>query len=458
MTENSNTAQSLLATARGYAKKKQNKKAFKAYIQALQIEPFLWEAYFDLGGLLLQSDKHHAALVCFQRATNINSKHVELWTRLGNVLRLNNRFKEALRAFKKGLRIDPEYILLNYNMGLLYKDMNKPDLATEFFNKVINSESDDSLLPELVVESQWLRALCALQTGDYESGWPGFESRLALTRIPQPKFSGLPWKGESLQDKTIFLTYEQRFGDVIHIIRFIPYLSKQGARVIVQSPKQLTRLLQQVEGVDKVVDVDAELPAYDYYLPITSIPVVLNIPFEKIPAVTPYIKVADMDGPAIPEFTGMKLKVGMIWAGKPKPDRSCPLSCLIPLLKRQEVGFYSFQLGPRRKDIFENNVGWMLHDLSPRIDDFYTSTQLMQQMDLIITIDSAPAHLGAALGKPVWMLLLYSTDWRWMLDRDDTPWYPTMRLFRQEKPGCWDGPALKLEKAFDNWVDVQLER
>jgi tetratricopeptide (TPR) repeat protein len=458
MTDNNQSVQSLLNKANVHASKKEYNKAFQCCIQALKKEPSTWNAYLGIGTILQQTEKYPAALICYQRATHLNPKNPDLWRRLGDILYLNNRYREAERALKKGLRIDPEHLMLNYSMGLLCKNMNKPDLAIEFFDKVIMSQSNDTLLLELIVECQWQKGLCELGKGDYANGWSGFESRLKLKRVPQPKFPGEIWQGQSLQGKTIFLTYEQRFGDLIHIIRFVPQLSKMGARVLVQSPKQLIRLLEQIEEIDAVVEVDSEIPNYDFHLPITSLMPVLNISINDIPAKMPYLKVSNLDEVSIPEFEGMKLKVGLVWAGKPKPDRSCPLPLLIPLLKRQEVGFYSFQLGPRRKDIFENNIGWMLHDLSPRIEDFYSSSQLLEKMDLIITIDSAPAHQAAALGKPVWMLLIHSADWRWMYDRDDTPWYPTMRLFRQEKPGSWQEPTLKLGKVFDSWVNEQLKK
>jgi tetratricopeptide (TPR) repeat protein len=458
MTDKNEIVQSLLNKADVHASNKEFKKAFQCCIKALQKEPSTWKAYFGLGSILQQLEKHDAAIVCFQRASKLNAKNEDTWNRLGSLLRINNRPKEALRTLKRGLRIAPDNILLNYNISLLYKDMNKPGLAIEFLDKVISSDSDDPLQEQLKIESKWVKGLCALGTGDFKNGWQGFESRLQLARISQPKFDGTLWQGESLQNKTLFLTYEQRYGDLIHIIRFIPLLSKMGARVLVQSPKQLTRLLQQIEEIDEVVDIDSDIPSYDFHLPITSLMPVLNISIDDIPTKMPYLKVENLNEALIPEFEGMKLKVGLIWAGKPKPDRSCPLPFLIPLLKRQEVGFYSFQMGSRRKDIFDNNVGWLLHDLSPRIDDFYSSSLLLEEMDLVITIDSAPAHQAAALAKPVWMLLIYSSDWRWMYDRDDTPWYPTMRLFRQEKPGSWQEPTQKLEKAFDEWVDEELEK
>lgn len=457
MSNNKQNAESLLDKAKAYLDNKQIKQAFQTSIRALQMDPAKWEAYLGLGTILQQMNKNDAALVCLQRASHLNSDSAEIYNRLGNLLRLSNRHQEALSALGEGLKIDPEHLLLNYNMALLYKDMNELALAEKFLDKIIARDGTDSFLAELKIECRWLKGLCSLSAGEYRKGWGGFESRLDLKRIAQPTFPGKRWQGEPLQGKTIFLTYEQRFGDVIHTVRFIPQLSAMGAIIIVQSPKQLFRLLQTFSEIDRVVDVDETPPSYDYHLPITSLMPRLDISLDDVPGEIPYISVSEIQHSGIPEFRGMALKVGLVWAGKPKPDRSCPLPYLIPLLKRQEVGFYSFQMGPRRKDIFDNNVGWMLHDLSPRIDDFYFSAQLMQQMDLIITIDSAPAHLAGALGKPVWMLVIYSTDWRWMIAHDRTPWYPTMRLFRQEKPGCWEGATLRLEQAFDEWVDCSIQ-
>jgi tetratricopeptide repeat protein len=452
------TAQNHYDRGLGQAKKRNLHKAFNDFLIAVRLDPSMWQAYFEMASILGHAGKLEATLVCYQRCVRIAPDNAECWTRLGNTLRRLYLFDEALEALEKSLELDRENPFVYFNIGLLYADLNEFEKSIQNYDKAITFDHEKPAYKEIIVESQWSRALALLALGDYDKGWPAYESRHNLMRIPQPKFSGNLWTGESLVDQKILLTYEERFGDVIHFLRFIPYIKKLGATVIVQCPKELTRLLNEDPYIDSTVEVGENLPVYDFYLPITSIPVVLQIPFDEIPIDVPYINLRNsVVKPKIPSLPGMKLKVGMIWAGKPRPPgRSCTLSCYIPLMKRSEVGFYSFQIGPRKKDIMNERAGWLIHDLSSEIEDFYSSAVLMNEMDLIISIDSAPVHLAGGLGKPVWLMLKYSSDWRWMSDNDYNPWYPTMRVFRQEKPDSWHEVSKKLEQAFDEWVDAEL--
>lgn len=452
------TAQDFYLAADALCKQEKWQEAINHYSRAVSLDPSMWQAYFDMGTVMNVLNNKASALVCLHRAADCAPDNARVWTRLGTVLRSVGRHEESLAAQEKALALEPDHPSVNYNLGMLYQEMNQPARAVEYFDKALACTREDPVFPQVYAESRWMRAQALLRMGDYEQGWPAYEARLDLDRIPQPQFPGERWTGQALKGKRIFLTYELRFGDVIQCVRFAPQLKKKGATVLVQCPKELARLVKVADGVDEVVEQDAHLPDYDYHLPITSVPVVLKTPFDKIPAKTPYFDIPGyLEKLPMPEVAETSVKVGLIWAGIPLPvNRSAPVVIFAELMNRREAAFYSFQMDPRREDIFRNRLGWVLQDLGRDIDDFYTSGRLMRQMDLIISIDSAPAHLAGALGIPVWLLLTHHPDWRWMVDRSDNPWYPSMRLFRQSHPFSWMEPSQELKAAFNEWLDGKL--
>jgi len=225
-------------------------------------------------------------------------------------------------------------------------------------------------------------------------------------------------------------------------------------------PPELERQMRVSFPDIELVLIDAVIPAYDYYHFMTSIPAVLKL--DKNDAVSnslPYFSVNEVDkiNSKLPVRNGTKLKVGFVWEGKPDPDRSIPLKCYVPLLKHPQVSFYSFQLGVKRQELNDNAVAWLIHDLSPKINDFYDSSIMLKDIDLLITIDTAIAHQAGALGIPVWLMLKFFSDFRWELNREDNPWYPTMRLFRQNKKDDWSQASKDLEIAFSEWVLTTLK-
>ena len=289
----------------------------------------------------------------------------------------------------------------------------------------------------------------------YREAWPDYEIRNLIPGVILPNLTGELWYGQDLTGKTLFLGYEQRFGDVIQFARLLPRLKDCGGRVIVQVPKELARQIAYSFPFVEIADVKDPIPEYDYYQWITSLAVAFDMAHDQINEYPyQYFDVAEEDRvKELPMRPATQLKVGLLWAGKPDPDRSIPLQYYVPLLKHANVSFYSFQLGERRKELAANAVGWMVLDLAPKITDFYDSSAFLKEMDLLITIDTAIVHQAGALGVPTWLMLLYFSDWRWDRNRDDNDWYPNLRIFRQEIEGSWGEPARKLEVAFDKWVE-----
>ncbi len=282
-----------------------------------------------------------------------------------------------------------------------------------------------------------------LLLGDYSRGWREHEWRLKVPEIVGTRQFAQPrWDGGNLEGKTILLYPEQGFGDIIQFVRFVPQIAARGGRVILESPAELFRLFHQFADVVQVVQRDHLLPHFDVRCPLVSLGSVLSITRKTIPSEVPYLK-AD---PGLVQRWGQRfddrekhLRVGLVWAGRPEPrNRSVSLTEFSPLASVDSVVFYSLQ----KKRIAaaqaaDPPAGMRLIDWSADLTDFAETAALIENLDLILTIDTAVAHLAGAMGKRVWLLLQWIPDWRWMMERRDSPWYPTMRLFRQVKIGDW---------------------
>jgi hypothetical protein len=246
---------------------------------------------------------------------------------------------------------------------------------------------------------------------------------------------------------------EQGLGDVIQFVRYIPYVAQLGTKVIIECHKELKSLLKNVEGIQQVISQGEELPSFDVHCPIASLPLIFNTIQDNIPTNIPYIYVESMSVNKWKnklENDNSKLNIGLVWAGNPKHkndrNRSIPLSGFLPLMKFTNITFYSLQKGTASEQSKNLPIRMKLVDLTKEINDFADTAALIENLDLVITVDTAVAHLTGALGKPVWVLLPFAPDWRWMLNREDSPWYPTIRLFRQPSLGDWDSVISRITK------------
>jgi hypothetical protein len=270
----------------------------------------------------------------------------------------------------------------------------------------------------------------------------------------QRNFSQPRWDGSDLKGRTILLYTEQGLGTNIQFIRYATLVAQRGGRVVVQCPPTLARLFATVAGVSEVIvgGSDTTLPPFDTHAPLASLPHLLGTTLETIPNSVPYVKA---DPPAVKvwrkriDSEGDGLKVGLVWAGNQKPDpaRTCPLAEFAPLAQLEGVRFYSLQKGPFAADAAQPPAGMHLTDLSPDLNDFADTAAASEALDLVIAVDTSVAHLTGALARPVCTLLPYLADWRWLIDRSDTPWYPTVQLLRQEGPGEWPEIIERLQVA-----------
>ncbi|MDF1821871.1 MAG: hypothetical protein P1U64_09870 [Alcanivoracaceae bacterium] len=437
--------------------------ALQGYTKVVFFAPKHWPAYFHLGTLFGDKGNHDLAVAMLRRADEIKPDHHVIKNHIADHLMKQELLEEAVPWLEASWSLTPDA----YNIGALMKlgkiawELNDLEKGIAYFDQLLAIEEPadaDEGIRDTRHVSRWFRALCFMGLGNFQEAWAGYEWRYYLPGVITPILHGTKWEGQSLEGQRIILAYEQRFGDVIQFIRFVPRLEAMGAKVILQLPPELIRQVRQSFPEVEIVSTEDVLPEYDLWQLATSIPAVLNLPEEELyKDPVPYFDVAGADKRTLPMRPDTQLKVGLVWAGKPEPDRSMPYRHYVPLLRHKEVSFYSFQLGEKRQDIFDAATGWLVRDLGGDITDFYDSSALLQEMDLLITIDTAIAHQAGALGVPVWLMLRWFSDWRWQLGRTDCPWYPGMRLFRQHEPSRWEGACADLYEAFDHWVKQSVQ-
>ena len=261
--------------------------------------------------------------------------------------------------------------------------------------------------------------------------------------MEEDAFSQPRWTGGDLTGKTILLQAEQGLGDTLQFVRYATLVKQRGARVLVECPRALVRLIASCPGVDAVIASGQPRPPFDLYIPLLSLPGVFGTSLENIPAIVPYL--FPVDEPALvppDELDGdASFRIGIAWQGSrtniADSVRSIPLVEFAPLAELPGTRLYSLQMGDGRDQLRAVRRQWRVVDLGDQLGDFDQTAVIMRRLDLVVSCDSAPAHLAGAVGVPVWVALAYVADWRWLVDRDDTPWYPNMRLFRQTHPGQW---------------------
>ncbi|MBC6479004.1 MAG: tetratricopeptide repeat protein [Hormoscilla sp. GM7CHS1pb] len=478
--------------------------AASSYQKALSIQPDYVDPIANLGSIFQEQNKLEEAIAMYERAIAMepNSPNsASIRSNLGVALKQVGRLDEAKTHLQQAISLDPNYAIGYINLSFVLEGMDQLDAAEAMSRKAIalNPNFTDAYhnlavvlhrkcqLQECIasyeraidLNPQLAKMHVALATtlmlaGDYPRGFAEYEWRWQLKHIQGPGLTQPDWQGESLEGKTILLYTEQGFGDTINFIRYAPLVRALFAKVkvIVMCKPAVYRLLQTVDGIDKVVIKGEELPSFDVKAALLSLPRILGTTWETIPTTVPYVKavpsagarllprteaLADTAGAALPRSellqTG-QLKVGIVWAGNPshKHDRrrSTSLSYFRQLLEIPGIAFYSLQKGSRTADITPD-ISNLVHLEDPLLKDFADTAAIVQQLDLVITVDTSVAHLAGALGKPVWVLLCYCPDWRWRLEREDSPWYPTMRLFRQQQPGDWSELFARVKSALLSW-------
>jgi tetratricopeptide (TPR) repeat protein len=397
------------------------------YRQALALNPELAESWNNLGTALVSRDDREGAIPCFREAIRLRGDHLLGYVNLGCALQHLEQPEEAVQLYRRALELKPDFLQALINLGTAYQDLLQPDQAIAAYREALRLE------PECA-DAHWNLALSLLSLGDFENGWREYEWRFAGAAgslVPGPR-----WDGSPLEGRTVLLCCEQGLGDTLQFVRYAPLVAERGGRVLVRcQAASLKPLLARVPGVLAVYGPTDELPDYHCHAPLVSLPHIFATRLDHLPAPVPYLT-ADPERVAAwrDRMAGPhRLKVGLVWRGGPLPrNRACPYAALAPLAALSGVDFFSLQLG----EVPDNSLLPVL-DLAPGIRDFDDSAAIIANLDLVLSIDTACAHLAGGMGVPVWTLLPHSCDWRWLPASDSSPWYPSMRLFRQPAAGDW---------------------
>jgi tetratricopeptide (TPR) repeat protein len=404
--------------------------AIQAYQSALAARPNWPDALSNLGTALMELKQFSQAQEVFEKATQLNPQFAQAWYNLGNALRQEGKLEPAKAMFHRALEITPDYPEALTNLGQALMAQGKINEALETYDRVIRMHPDFAL-------AHWNRSYALFAKGDWTPAWREYEWRWKVESLHLKKPAhGVEWDGSDLRGRTILLYSEAAFGDAIHFFRFAQVIAQRAAKVIVQVPRELVRLFREGTGIE-IVSIDQPLPDFDVQYPLMSLPLVLGTTEQTIPARRPYLFADPMLvsawRPKMPADPNL-LRVGIAWRGRPNPDpqRSIPSEFLEPLGTVPNVWFLNLQVGHTAAA-----PPFPIADFRNQMNDFASVAAAMANLDLVLTIDSASAHLAGALGLPTWTLLKFAPDWRWLRDRDDSPFYPTMRLFRQPTPGDW---------------------
>jgi tetratricopeptide (TPR) repeat protein len=397
------------------------------------------------GNALRELGHHQKALAAFDRAIALKPDYAEAYNNRGNAQLELNRLAEAVADYDRALALKPDFADALVNRGSALHHLGRNDEALASFDRAI------ALDPELA-EAHWNKGLTCLSLGDFAHGWQGYEWRWKRDSELKPRdFTQPQWRGEDLHGRTILLHAEQGFGDTIQFIRYLPMVIGKGGKVVLEIPDDLKPLIGRVDGVTAVVRRGDPLPYFDVHCPLMSLPLAFGTTLDTILAPVSYLHApAERADQWRARLAGTKSpRVGLVWSGKPtyKNDhnRSIPLTLLAPLLQTPGVTFVSLQKDYRDADRAALGALPLLR-LDGALADFADTAGAIAALDLVVAVDTAVAHLAGAMGKPLWLLLPAIGDWRWLIGRTDSPWYPNARLFRQPQIGDWPGAVADVRR------------
>ena len=422
--------------------------AIAAHRRAGELAPASPVPLDNLGSALQAAGRPDEARAVYDAALALHPGRPETLNHLGTLHCDAGRWADAIDCYTRALSARPDFVDAVNNLGTALEEVGRRDEAMAHYRRAAE-------LSPAAVSPPWNVALLQLLTGDYAAGWPGYEHRWRqpLQRSVHRPFDRPLWDGSPLAGRRLLLHAEQGFGDAIQFARYAPLaaargMSNGGGKVFVECHPPLAKLFRTLAGVDCVVARDqGPLPPFDVHCPFMSLPRLFGTTVATVPAAVPYLRPAA----AAANRWRKRLaadppgrRVGLVIAGDPKHqkdrDRSLPPSAVVPLADVPGVRFYSLQVG-------RPLAGVPATDWTADLHDFADTAALVSQLELVITADTAVAHLAGALGRPTWVLVPFAPDWRWLLDRDDSPWYPTARLFRQESVGDWADPVRRVAEA-----------
>jgi tetratricopeptide (TPR) repeat protein len=438
----------------GIALKAQGKDALLAMQTAVDLMPNDAGAHNNLGTTLEGLGRRDEAAASYRRALDIKPDFAEVWSNLGNTLKDLGRFDEAMASYRRALEIEPDLAEVHYNLGNALQAMRKNDDAVASYRRALALKPDGA-------DMHWNLSLALLAQGRYAEGWREHEYRWKAGVAPSRELVQPLWLGDAeLSGKATLLHAEQGFGDTLQFVRYATLVAARGATVYLEVPPALKSLTASCAGVAAVFAPGEALPPFDYQCPLMSLPLACKTELATIPAAVPYLAASPAKIAYWQEKLGKKaaLRVGLVWAGDPRKHlaallgvraidsrRSIHFDRLLPLLEISGIEFISLQVGGEARR--QANGNSLLIDFTDELRDFEDTAALVANLDMAICVDTSVAHLAGAVGKPVWLLNRYNTCWRWLTEREDSPWYPGMRIFRQPSPGDWDSVIAEVKRA-----------
>lgn len=411
-----------------------------AFARALGLDPALAEAHNNLGNARMARDNVAGAAAAYRRAIAIREDHAEAHANLAAALRKAGDLAAARAAAERALAIRPDYVGALCTLGLIRHEQGEYEAALGVYDRALALDPSHAT-------TRANRATLLLLLGLMEEGWREYEWRWRAQGFTTAarEFGKPPWDGSDLAGRTILIHAEQGLGSAIQFVRYVPLVAARGGKVILECQPPLARLFASLvgRGAEAIVGKGEPLPEFAVHAPLMSLPRLFGTTLTTIPNTVPYLSVEEQLRALWRERLAYlpEPRVGLAWAGNPNHandrNRSLPARLLAPLLARPGLSFIDLQVGAaasERADLPEGALA------SPgELRDFADTAAIIAELDLVISVDTAVAHLAGALAKPVWILLPFVGEWRWLEERTDTPWYPTMRLFRQQRPGDWEG-------------------
>jgi tetratricopeptide (TPR) repeat protein len=409
--------------------------------KAVEMEPHRPEAHNTLGVIYMRAKRFEEALVATKRAVELNPKYVQALGNTGGIYQELGNYEEAIKWFERAAEISPGHVdTANALYGSYYK-IRKPEKALAITDRTLQHNPNHA-------ELHGNRSLALLAVGRYAEGFEEYEWRWRCGSFTSPPrdFDRPMWDGADPAGRTILIHAEQGFGDIIQFARYIPMLIATGAKVMVEVPVSAKSLIESISGIGRVLPKGLKLPDFDMHVPLLSLPRAFKTTLETIPANIPYLRADESrfeKWRPILDAQKARLKIGLVWGGnlKPDPKRSVPIEQLAPFAEIKDAAWFSLQTGDPRNELKNAPAGLNLIDLGKDLKDFSDTAAIMSMLDLVVTIDTASAHLGGAVGAKTWTMLHYAPDWRWEMDGETSRWYPTMRLFRQTVSNDW-GPVV----------------
>ena len=400
--------------------------AVTAYRQCVALQPEFPNARFNLGVALGDAGLYAEAAEVLQQVVDAEPERAQAHNSLGFAFARRREIKKAIAAYERAIELEPKYAQAHMNLGM-----------------------------------------CLLQAGDYTRGFVEYEWRRQTPQFPTVRSPHPSWDGRPAPEKTLLIYNEQGAGDAIQFARYLPLVAERCKKLIVACRPDLMTLFATIPGVgDICAPVDIKVGDFDTHLPMLSLPHVFGTTLATIPSSTPYIDAGALrrrkENPALALPSSAHAKIGIVWAGSPinrtDRQRSCAVEQFLPLLRSPGTEFFSLQKGEHAKDLANLPSEIFVRDLDPLLGDFGDLAVLVDQLDLVITVDTAAAHLAGSLAKPVWTVLSAEVaDWRWGLNGASTPWYPSMRLFRQEAAGDWAGVFKHVAEELRSWLDKKAK-